>query len=275
MKRPLTRSRRLAITTFSIMVTLTFALNTFGQNPDNELSQDLAKLDSFLSNRNLAAIDATVSKESAKWQQRDRPSYITYMSKACSLLSSYDIGDLSRRASLLSQYAISVLTSGDLSLHDNVQFVSFLMFDPLVIDDVTWRNLRRQKSELWLAAQRRVENSVDPTFDFADLPQLNVVAPPGAGVPNGISPSAVKDPKLRADYERSISENSAKARKYNDQYWLKQNAPDLYVNVERYLVTAYSRPPSDAAELERLLARYVDDNSVRNRILEQVRKGTQ
>jgi len=248
---------------------------TFAQKSDSELSQDIAKLDSFLADRNLDSIEATVNKESAKWQERDRPSFIIYMSKACSLLSSYDIGDISKRASLLSRYAISVLLSGDLPLRDNVQFVSFLMFDPLVIDDATWKSLRQQKAELWLAARGRVESSVDATFDFADLPQLNVPTPRGSGVPNGISPSAIKDPKLRAEYERSIAENSAKARKYNDQYWLKQNAPDFYKNVERYLVNAYTRPPADPAQLERLLAQYVNDNGVRARILEQVRKSSQ
>ncbi len=77
---------------------------------------------------------------------------------------------------------------------------------------------------------------------------------------------------MRAEYERAIAENSAKTRRFNDQYWLKRNAPDFYKNVERYLISAYSRPPPDPAELERLLAHYVDDNSVRARILEEVRK---
>jgi hypothetical protein len=246
-----------------------------GQNPDNELSQDIAKLDSFLSTRDLAAIELTVNEESAKWRQRDRASYTVYMSKACGLLSSYDIGDLSKRALLLSRYAISVLTSGDLLLHDNVQFVSFLMFDPIVIDEQSWKALRHEKAQLWLAARRRVASSIDPTFDVDDLPFINVPAPRGSGVRAGSSPESVKDPTLRAEYEAAIVRNSKKIQRSNEQLWLKQNAADFYQNVERYLANAYSRPPSDAAELERLLARYVDDNDVRNRILEQVRKNSQ
>jgi len=38
------------------------------------------------------------------------------------------------------------------------------------------------------------------------------------------------------------------------------------------LVNAYSRPPADSAQLERLLSQYVDDNGVRARILENVHK---
>ncbi len=245
----------------------------FGQSADDELSQDIAKLDSFLSNRNLDSIEVTVNRESAKWREKDRPSFIIYMTKACSLLSSYDIGDVSKRGSLLSRYAISVLTSGDLPLKEHVRFVEFIMFVPFVIDETAWKPLRKQTAELSLAARRRVESSVDPTFSFDDWTQLNVPTPPKSGVPAGSSPESIKDPTLRAEYERAIAENSAKTLRFNDQYWLKQNAPAFYKNVERYLVNAYSRPPADSAQLERLLSQYVNDNGVRARILEEVRQG--
>jgi len=252
--------------------TPTFLTHASGQNSDNELRQDIAKLDSFLSDRNLDSLEATVDRESLKWRESSRTSYITYMTKACSLLSSYDIGDISKRASLLNRYAISVLKSGDLPLRDHVQFVSFLMFDPIVIDEAAWKTLREQKAQLWLAARRRVVGSVDPAFDFDDRPFINVPTPPKSGAPAGSAPESIKDPTLRAEYARAIAENAAKARRFNDQYWLRRNAPNFYENVERYLVNAYSRPPADSAQLERLLSQYVDDNGVRARILENVHK---
>ena len=269
------KSSTIIRTGLAVLCLLLAATPVFGtptQKSDDELGQDIAKLDSFLSNRNLDSIEATVDKESSKWREKKRPSFILYMTKACSLLSSYDIGEISRRASLLSRYAISVLTSGELPLHDHVQFVGFLMFDPLVVDETAWKTLRKQKAELWLAARRRVEAAVDPAFNMDDSTFLNVPAPLGSGVPSGASPESIRDPKLRAEYERAIAENSAKVRRFNDQYWLKRNAPNFYKNVERYLVNAYSRPPSDSAELERLLAQYIDDNGERARILDQVRK---
>jgi len=273
MKSPTVRALKLAIVVLSTFLTLTPYASA--QIPDNELSQDIAKLDSFLSDRNLDLIEATVNKDSVKWKQRDRPSYITYMAKACSLLSSYDIGDLSKRALLLSRYAISVLMSGDLSLHDDVHFVSFLMFDPIVIDEAAWKALREEKAQLWLAARQRVASSIDPTFDFDDMPFINVPTPKGSGARPGSSPESIKEPKLRAEYNAAIARNSEKIQRSNDQLWLKQNAPDFYKNVEQYLVISYTRPPADLAELERLLAQYVDDNGVRDRILDQVRKGSQ
>jgi hypothetical protein len=117
--------------------------------------------------------------------------------------------------------------------------------------------------------------SIDPKFDFNDAGFMNVPTPAGSGMPAGISPESIKDPTLRAEYERAIAQNSAKRKRFNEQYWLKQNAVDFYKNVERYLVNAYSRPPADSAQLERLLSQYVDDNRVRARILEAVCKGSQ
>ena len=245
---------------------------TEGQHVPLELQRDLTELDSYLSYRNLDTLQAVVDRQSAKWQKKDRGSFILYMSKACSLLSSYDIGDISRRASLLSQYAMGVLASGDLSIKDQVQFVEFLMFDPLRMDEASWRDLREKKAKLWLATRRRLMESVDPTFDFADRGFINVAAPPAAGVPAGSAPESIQDPKLRSEYELAIAQNSAKARRYNDQYWLKRTSPWFYKDSERYLINAYSTPPADFAQLEQLLSQYAMDEGTRSRILDEVRK---
>jgi hypothetical protein len=75
---------------------------------------------------------------------------------------------------------------------------------------------------------------------------------------------------LREEYKAAIAKNAAKIRYFNDQYWLLQNAPFFYKEVERYLVNAYSRPPADTSELEKLLAEYVSDQSVRLRVLDGI-----
>jgi len=264
---------QLTIATLSTLFALVTVPGTLagGQSPDEELAKDIAKLDSFLSNQNLDSLEATVDIESAKWRKRDQGSFNKYMFKACSLISSYAIGDISRRAEALSRYAMAVLSAGDLPLRENVEFVEFLMLDPLTIDELKWKTLREQKAQMWLTAWQRVENSVDPKFNFDDLPQINVQTPPGSGVPNGASPDSIKDDKLRAEYERAIAENSAKSLRYNDQYWLKRNAQSFYNEAERYLINAYLRPPADYSQLEGMLTKYVDDETVRSRILNEVR----
>ena len=262
-----------------VMLLGTFTISAHGrqgsaqvQDWSPQLQADIAVLDSFLVTRDLDALEIVINRASAKWQKRGRQPFVEYMFRAGSLLSSYRLGDQSRQALLLSGYAISVLTSGDLSLRERVQFVEFLTQDPLAADEATWQQLREKKARLWLEAWRDIAGSMDPKFDFEDLPVLKVRPPATTGLPAGVAPEAINDLKLRAEYENAIAQNSAKVKRYNDQSWLKLNAPSFFKEVERYLVNAYARPPADVPELERLLTEYVDSEDVRRRVMDAVRR---
>ncbi len=235
-----------------------------------ELQQDISQLESLRQSGNLYSLEVIVNRNSVKWRKREQKQFVKYMFQVCSLLSSYDVGDTSKRALLLSQYATSLLRSGKLTTEENIQFVEFLTLDPPVMDERAWAILRERKARLWLAAWRRVAGSINPTFNFDDRPLLNVLPPLATGLPAGVSPESIKDPKLRAEYEAAIADNSAKAQRYSDQQYLKQNAARFFAEAERYLVSAYSRSPLDLPELNGLLTAYVGDPVVRKRVLDEV-----
>ncbi len=239
---------------------------------DPQLDADIARLDDLRSSGNINALRAQIDRDSEKWRSSDRNAFLLYMYRACGELSSYDIGDISQRALLLGQYSISVLRSGDLPLPQYVQFVEFLGFDPPVIDQEAWNDLRSQKAQFWLEAWRRVTQATDPKFDPDDRPLLNVLPPLSTGLPAGASPAGIKDPRLRTEYEKTIAQNNAKAQQYSEQSWLRRNGPSVYEGMKHYLVIAYSRPPSNLSELQRLLSEYIEDASVRDRLLEEARK---
>jgi len=235
-----------------------------------ELEKDLADLDSFRTTRNLESLEAIVGRDATKWKKRDRQFYQAYLFGVCGLLGSYDLGDQSQQALLLGRYAILALSGGDLDLKEQIRFVEFLAQDPLQVDEKTWKTVRRQKAEWWLKTWERVEGSTDQTFNFDDRPFLNVRPPLATGLPAGVSPESVKDPKLRAEYEAAIADNSAKAQRYNDQQYLKQNSGRFFTEAERYLVSAYSRSPADLAQLNALLTKFIGDPAVRKRISDEV-----
>ena len=275
--------RTLLATSFSLIV-IVGAFTILGQTGqgsiqvqdwNTELQKDLLELESIRASQDVDGLEAVINRESLKWQKRSHQLFIEYMLRASALLSSYKIGDQSKQALLLNKYAISVLTIGNLSLEQNVQFAEFLTEDPITIDEATWKKLRERKARLWLEAWRRVASSIDPNFDGDDLPLLNVPAPPATGLRAGVEPASIKDPKLRAEYEQSISQNSAKIKRYNEQHWLKLNAPSFFKTAENYLVNAYARPPADLAELERLLSEHVENEAARKRVIETVRQRIQ
>lgn len=240
-----------------------------------EYDEDVRTLEVVRTSRNLDQLEQTIERTSAKWKLKDRQYFQYYfqyyMYAACGVLSSYTVGDPTRQALLLNTLAMSELRSGDLSLADQARFVEFLSMDPPDITQEAWKRLRAEKAALWLATWQRIVASVVPGFDFADLPMVNVAPPDAAGLRAGISPDDVKDPRLRAEYEKAIAANSAKTIRFSEQYWLQQNAPPFRASAERYLVRAYSRPPNDLAELERLLVKHVNDAAVRKRILDAVK----
>lgn len=242
------------------------------EQQDSQLDADTAKLDLLRSSNNLNEMRTQIDLDSAKWRSSDRNAFLVYMYRACGELSSYDIGDTSQRALSLGQYSISVLRSGDLPLPQYVQFVEFLGFDPPVIDQADWEVLRRQKAQFWLKAWRRVTQATDPKVDLDDRPLLNVAPPLSTGLPAGISPASIKNPRVRTEYEKAIAQNNAKAQRCSEQSWLRLNGSSVYEEMEHYLVNAYSRPPSNLSELQRLLSEFIEDASVRDRLLEEVRK---
>jgi hypothetical protein len=275
--------RPLLATSFSLIV-IVGAFTILGQTGrgsiqvqdwNTELQKDLLELESIRASQDLDGLEVVINRESVKWQKRSHQFFVEYMLRACALLSSYKVGDQSKQALLLNKYAISVLTIGNLSLQQNVQFTEFLTEDPITIDETTWRRLRERKTRLWLEAWRRVAGSIDPNFNFDNLPSLNVPLPPSTGLPAGVEPGSIKDPAQRAAYEEAIAQNSAKIKRYNEQHWLKQNASGFFKTAESYLVNAYARPPADLAELERLLSEHVENEAVRKRVIEAVRQRVQ
>ena len=237
-----------------------------------ELAQNVESLEEFRRIGDLNRFEAQLERDAAKWRQRDRSDFITYMSSACRLLSSYRFGEQPKQATLLGQSAILVLSQGGLSLSQMALFVEFLSQDPIILESADWRRLRLEKARWWLAAWRRVTESTDPKFDFSDFPLLNVAPPRATGLPSGIPPQAIRDLKLRSEYEQAVEQNNVRARKYDEQFWIKQNGQALLKSAERYLKKAYSRTPDDIPELMRLLETYITDDQLRKRIVEAARK---
>lgn len=76
--------------------------------------------------------------------------------------------------------------------------------------------------ELLHQARVRLNEAIDPSFDSADVPNLNIEPPAATGLPAGVAPEAIADPSLRATYETSIARNQAKAAYYRRQVELRR-----------------------------------------------------
>jgi len=241
--------------------------------PATRLSEGLSAVHSARTAMNLDAIESAIQKYSVKLRTENLDDFHQFMYEVCSALSSHHYGNRGRQSRLLNQYVLAVLDGRDqLSIREQEQFTELLLLDPWGITDPDWSALRRKKAGLWLEAWRRLDSSIDPKFDFSDLPLVNVPPPPGVPFGAGGVLEAIKDPRLRADYEAAVARNNAKASRHMEQGWLKQTIPQFHRLAELYIGEAYSKPPSAISELEKLLQEYVSDSSARSRVLAAVKK---
>lgn len=165
--------------------------------------------------------------------------------------------------------------SETLPLWLEIRLLGFLSRDiafPNSNHTASWIRERRAKAGLWLHAWRRLEKEINRDFDFNDRARLNVSPPDESGLPAGIVPEGIKDPKLRAQYEAALAANAKKGREYNRQFELRKLDETFPKTAENYLIRVYSKPPYQTEELRRYLLAYRVNRQVRERVLSQVRK---
>jgi hypothetical protein len=136
-----------------------------------------------------------------------------------------------------------------------------------------WLKQRTAELIYWFHACKRLHAAIDPTW-VPDERGLPIHAPVPAGVQDaiigGMSPKSIKDPKLRAQYERNIKEHSAKIQRNSEQRQARELAESFFPTAEKYIIEAYSHSPVNMSELDTRLKDYIADEEMRTRILEAV-----
>jgi hypothetical protein len=114
-----------------------------------------------------------------------------------------------------------------------------------------WRSTREIKTRLWLQLLNQIDQARDLNFDFNNISNgyTATVAPPGFRYPSGISPSDIKEPEIRLEYEEAIRENHAKAIRLNFELHLKKQDEQITADALQYFSSAYEKTPEDAKTL--------------------------
>lgn len=242
-----------------------------------EYEKDLNLLESFANARDLNGLEKAGNDIEKKWGQRKEESYFALMLKICDLLNSIDFNDYGRQSSLIQKYATLALEKSEtIPLEIELPLLLHLQEDvdysKGVVKGVEWSKQRSRITKSWLSAWQRLEKEIDKNFDFNDLPERNIAPPLSTGLPSGIAPEDVEDPKLRAEYEAALAKNKQKAQNYSRQVKLRELDKLFSPRVEQYIISAYSKPPFDLEELKQYLDEYVTDKERSARILDAVKK---
>lgn len=210
-----------------------------------------------------------------KWSQRNKEKYSRLILQICGPLRSGQFSD-DRQYDVARKYALSILGEPneipvimELELTGYVVTLTHLPNPPKGED---FAQRRKKEVDIHLHAWKRLIDSIDPKWDPCDLPLLNVSPPPSSGLPSGVSPEAIKDPKIRAEYENAIEKNRQKAERHLEQYTLRKWLNRFPKRAEIYIVDAHSKPPFNLEELKQYLDKYKINEKTKTRIIETVTK---
>jgi hypothetical protein len=242
-----------------------------------EYQDDFDRIE-MLRSRGLDELIVAADQLERKWRELDGNLYSHIMDHVCNAIANSRLSD-TRVRSLTEEYArVTLSHTNKFSWNREWRLLLWLGYERLTPDDVVWVQERRENTELWLHAWQRLEREIDPSFDPDDRRNRGVmrVSPPvETGLRPGSPPEAIKDPKLRADYEKAIAENEAKSVRRNQQLPLQWEQKPFVEHAEKALIEMYSQPPYSPRELKDYLNTYLTDANARRRILAEVLKNTQ
>jgi hypothetical protein len=243
-----------------------------------EFEEEVKRIESLAAAKDFDALTAAADEIEKKWSQRSAEYYSKLMLKVSDEFGSGGFGE-ARQYDLEQKYAdLGLKNAGQIPLETEVRLVRRLQKDREyskgVLKGEEWARRRAQKAEMWLRAWHRLDSEIDKDWDPEDKPLWNVPTPPGVGLPAGVAPEAIKDPKVRAEYEAAVAKNRQKAERYLKQHRLRQMKTRFSKPAEKYIITAYCRPPFNLEELKEYLKTYIAEEDVRARILDAVRQNT-
>src|SRR5882672_1858362 len=161
-----------------------------------QYERTLARLDDLVKRNDRLGVIKLGDELEEKWGRTSGELYGLAMLEVANLLAN-SFADFQN----CEKYSVQALAhSQTFSLRLETQFLGFLKRD-LAPTGTAWRTERSEKAKLWLRAWGRLERLINRHFDFSRRPFLNIAPPSETGLPSGVAASAIKDPRLRAQYE--------------------------------------------------------------------------
>lgn len=137
--------------------------------------------------------------------------------------------------------------------------------------DKASRSMRDAKFQLLLAALQKIDAAADKSFDPRDVPMANMAPPQGKDgrlYDSGISPDSIKDPEVRAEYQRMLSANSDKAARYRQQWGVFSARRDWLRVLEEFRRDQYSDGVDDTNTINLLVAAEIKDAALKKEVTE-------
>lgn len=288
------RNRSQPITTMVLVSVFLASITTAAGVPQTsdeqrqELLRDMAQVRAIGKSTELANLQKRGVELERKWFSRNKEDYGYMILEICGSFSSYRFKD-DRQYDLARQFAILALEkSGKLQAKDKIPIEVELKLVTGHLQSLykfreeskktDWSSRRNSLAKLYLHAWDRLEKAIDPNFDPDEVlpgwPRPS--AYDGIWSP-GMSPEAIKDPRVRAEYRSALEEFWRKQRRYTEQRRLRRLMKTYLPRLQKDLLRLYSGPLFDSKELEtealqQDLQGHIVDKKTKDRILDTMKK---
>lgn len=237
------------------------------------MDEAIRRLQALGERGDIVALETEAHTLETSW--RDEPDYLERVLRLCDALHSLYLADAVRLNALVRDLVLQAIERAERdSALSAARLIEHLPADPTAQrypDDDAWWMRRSRQARAWLSGWSRLEALLDPQFDPADTPGINLDAP--EGLPSGASPEAVVDAERRRAYEQLIEENRVKSERYREQITVRRMLPVFGDHAVQAVAALYRQPPPARSELETLMDDYGLVSEQRERILSALEEG--
>ncbi len=279
---------KFCITSCLLLLEIQVFANTDNKHLDAlqmEFIQDHNIIQTLDQQKDLDRLELVAVEIETAWFIKDKERYGYLMLELCNAFASSDFGDdrqyeLARRYSSIALKKSAMLEESEqIPLETELKLLLHVQdsFDfEEVKDSNDWSYARAEMAELYFHGWERLENAIDKNWDPNDPNLKPLSRPPGIKRwASGMSPNAIEDPILRAEYEISLERYRQEAMYHNKQYGLRDLKKYLLPYIQENLIRLYSGSSFDYSNLETQvlqsdLKALVDSNDVKEMILNGV-----
>ena len=221
-----------------------------------------------------------------KWLKKDMLLYYDLTFQVCKILSANLSDDSLREDKLQVKYAMHALKKAreknavEMPLETEIKLLYKIMAEPEYFEGKLrgedWAKRRLEKMQRFAHASQRLEKEIDEDFDISVRLPSHPSPPDGVGFwVSGMGPESIKDPKLRAEYEKRLAEHKRKVEERSRQRDFRKLRESFNRLVGWYSVYAYLIPPYNTGELEAYLQKYIKDQKEKESVLKRYAEGLQ
>ena len=222
--------------------------------------------------RDVGAMLEVMSQVDEEWHLTKNSAYLRLLAQSCEGLQACGIPTREQSDIVRTRVTKALDAEADRPAEIEMKLMLLIQGDWTNPDNVLnqdkWCEERDIRTRRWLRVWREFNKAKEKAErESGGVVYSNVEPPRGSGVLPGASPSEIKDPRLRKEYEQAIADNVRRAQLNRTKDVLNIMEPEARKAMARFISNIYGEAPEQTEALSKLLVEYGVEKKVAAAIL--------